>query len=235
MVADRGNRTLKRVDESNKTISKFCLTSKWPTDVCCISPEEFAVAFGTTKVYVYSTDGIVLIRTLNLEHQTNKISCNGGLLYCPGCGDNTLYVHSGASGKKLREFRPKDTDGFYLFSEIDDIALNGTGDRVYLTNWRGLVCVNKDGQLIFRLYLADLSLSDQSGVTIGHRGHVFLYGAGSQNVVEVTEDGHIVGEILSLKDGIKWRPGCLSYHVSRSILYVGGKSEKLLMVELTYN
>lgn len=228
VIIDKFNRRLKLVDLSSCTVTNSFDTDEHPMDVCCIGPQEIAVAFGTTQIQVYSTESWTRTRYIKLGHKTDSIACQSGLLYAGF--RNSLYVHDLSDGRKLREIC-KDTEGKNIFSGIEGIALDGTGDHLYVADSeRGLVCVSKDGQLLFHLSQEALGLKSACGVSTDNRGHVFVCGYGSHNVVEVTEVGHEVKQIMSQRDGIHG-PRCLRYDAITRRLYVGGNINQIIGFE----
>lgn len=142
----------------------------------------------------------------------------------------TLYVY-GITGKMLRQVRLDDDDR-ESFGFISGIAIDKKREQVFVTDLNSLVCISKDGRRLFRNFTEEnLGVSPSSGVTIDNRGSVMFAGRSSNDVLQVTEEGRIVGDILSIKDGIT-SPQCLCYDDDLRRLYVGGASSQLLGFDL---
>ena len=118
----------------------------------------------------------------------------------------------------------KNESGEGIFSYICDIAMNKTGDRLYVTDdYNGLICTDRAGKEMFRLSDKELGLTKTYGVCTYKRGNVLVSVYHSNNVVQNTEDGQIKGEILST---------CMCYDEVSRRLHVGGKTSNLLMYKL---
>lgn len=230
VLADYSNMRLKRVDPFTNKVIDHCNMTTRPVGVCSIGPQELAVASGSGTIqFISAAKGLTPTQTIDLGHRTMYLTFHDGELFTTST--NRLYVHNMA-GKMLRNIS-HDNNGRALFSAISGVAINGSGNQVFVTDLiNGLVCLNRDGMCLFRLFNENLGISLAGGVTSDHQGHVMVTGRGTKNVVLVTKEGRVVGEILSEKDTTR-SPHCLNYDSDRRRIYVGGNMSHLLGFDLT--
>jgi DNA-binding beta-propeller fold protein YncE len=129
---------------------------------------------------------------------TNKINTD---FKCVGLAfaNNNLYISDlgtsvnmyTLSGRKLKQFS-KDQSGHFLFSDIYSIAASKDATRIYVADIdNGLVVLDNNGQVITSFN--DEQLNEAACCYLTEAGGVLVSGLGSNNVLQLTCDGELIG------------------------------------------
>lgn len=230
VVTDFGNQIVKCVDFSTGAVISKCAVQQKVLGITRLGPLRVAVCTFESGVCVLSYgDQLRVTGTLQLDHSSYRILHQNGEVFTSAI--DCLYIYGVCRSQKRQIW--KDNAGKNLFISIQDIAVNRMGDRIFVVDkLRGLICVDRKGNVVFTCSCKELGISAAFGICMDDEGHLFICGLASSNVVQVTEKGHIVGEILSSLDGIS-NPKCLCMDAATKRLYVAGEMSKCLVFQLS--
>jgi hypothetical protein len=137
---------------------------------------------------------------------TNKINTDFkcfGLAYL----NNNLYISDACtsvymytlSGRKLNQFS-KDQSGHMLFSVINSLAVSKDATRIYVADSdNGLIVLDNNGQVI--TLFNDEQLQWAKCCYLTEAGSVLVSGSISNNVLQFTCDGELIGEVIKSDSG----------------------------------
>lgn len=231
LLADRNN-SLKRLSLKEKIISKYLRLPGRPFSVCFINDKEAALTVtGNRKVYMVAigANKMEVKRTLELKFDCRGIAYRDGVLFV---SDRTTVYIITLQGEEKRQIS-SDMSG-NLFSNINNIAVSGSGHLLLVADGdKGLVAVNIQTSQKMWDYTDD-DLKRATGVCHDGKGNIFVCGWVSHNVLQITESGARVGEIVKKADGLM-HPWALCFASSSSTLFVsqdGDASENILSFNL---
>jgi hypothetical protein len=204
LLADNYNSELKRLHSYNYTVTDYCDLPGKPWQVCMISNTQVAV----TLISQQEVHFISLERKMRTTNKINTDFTCVGVAYA----NNNLYI-SGLytsvymytlSGRKLNQFS-KDQSGHKLFSKIFSLAVSKDATRIYVADYfNGLIVLDNNGQVITSFY-DDEQLKGANCCYLTKAGSVLVSGFKSNNVLQFTCDGALIGEVIkddSRKKGI---------------------------------
>jgi DNA-binding beta-propeller fold protein YncE len=205
ILADNNNSKLKRLDSNNYTITDCYNLPGEPYQICKINKTQAAVT-------LHSQQEVHFISVDRQMKTTNNIQTD---FYCRGIAyaNNYLYISDTTSvyiytmsGRKLKQFSI-DQSGQKLFSTINSIAVSKDATRIYVADGnKGLKVLDNNGQIVTTFNEQQL----QCAVTYCHlteAGSVLVCGYASNNVLQFTSDGKLIGEVIKPDSG---RPGIWS-------------------------
>ncbi|XP_060572983.1 uncharacterized protein LOC132730918 [Ruditapes philippinarum] len=200
ILADNNNRKLKRLHNYNYTVTDYCDLPGMPWQVCMISNTQVAVTLQSQKE----------VHFISLESKmktTNKINTDFPCVYLAYAKNNlyisdlytSIYVYT-LSGRKLNHFS-KDQSGDKVPSAICSLAVNKDATRIYVGNDDDeLIVLDNNGQII-------TSFSDEQKLKVTTccyltgAGSVLVSGSNSNNVLQFTCDGELIGEVIKAVSG----------------------------------
>jgi sugar lactone lactonase YvrE len=98
------------------------------------------------------------------------------------------------SGRKLKQFS-KDQSRHKLFTIINSLAVSNDATRIYIADHdNGLIVLDNNGQVITSFY--DKQLLGANCCYLTEAGSVLVSGEDSNNVLQFTRDGELIGEII---------------------------------------
>jgi outer membrane protein assembly factor BamB len=200
ILADNNNNKLKRLHKYNYTVTDYCDLTEWPWRLCMINNTKVAVTVPSKEeVHFISIEGHM--------KSTNKIKTDFkcyGLAYA----NNNLYISDSKTsvymytltGRKLIHVQfSKDPLGYTLFSDIQSLAVSKDAKRIYVADsYNGLIVMDNNGHVITSF--KDEQLKFASCCYCTQVGSVLVSGNGSNNVLQFTSDGELIGEIIKFKD-----------------------------------
>ncbi|XP_060560327.1 uncharacterized protein LOC132720255 [Ruditapes philippinarum] len=202
ILADYNNNKLKRLESHNYIITDYYNLPGEHWQTCKINETQVAVTlFSQQKVHYIS---------INREMKTtNKIKTDFtcfGLAYANNhlyiSDDTSVYIFT-MSGKKLKQFST-DQSGQELFSNIISLAVSKDATRIYVADgYKGLIVLDKNGQIVTTFNGKQLQGANYCHLT--EAGSVLVSGLHSNNVLQFTSDGELMGEVIkadSKKQGI---------------------------------
>jgi hypothetical protein len=219
ILADLYNRKLKRLHCFNHTVTAYCDLPKKPSQVCMINNAQVAVTMPLKKeVHFISTERkMKTIKKINTDFECYGLAYTNNNLYISD-GDTSVYVYT-LSGRKLNKFS-KDPSGQKLFADIYSLAVSKDATRIYVADYEnGLIVLDHNGQVITSFN--DERLKGASCCYFTEAGSVLVSGFESNNVLQFTCDGELVGEIIKGDSG---KMGNLSVLMEEGI---NGKGEIL--------
>ncbi|XP_060608430.1 uncharacterized protein LOC132760470 [Ruditapes philippinarum] len=194
ILADYDNMKLKRLHSYNYTVTDYCDLPGKPWQVCMINNTQVAVTIPSKKE----------VHFISLERKmktTNKINTD---FKCYGLAfaNNNLYISDGntsvymytLSGRKLHQFS-KDQSGHKLFSNICSLAVSKDATMIYVADYfNGLIVLDNNGQVITSFN--DKQLKGANYCYLTEAGSVLVSGYLSNNVLQFTCDGELIGEVI---------------------------------------
>ncbi|XP_060580111.1 uncharacterized protein LOC132736917 [Ruditapes philippinarum] len=192
ILADYNNKKLKRLHSYNYTVTDYCDLPGMPRQVCMIN---------NTQVAVSSEKGVHLVSLERKMKTTNTINTDFvcyGLAYANNDlyisdNDTSVYMYT-MSGRKLTQFS-KDQSGQKLFSNIQSIAVSKDATRIYVGDLdKGLIVLDNNGQVISSFN--DKELNRATCCYLTEADSVLVSGCGSNNVLQFTSDGELMGEVI---------------------------------------
>ncbi|XP_060565451.1 uncharacterized protein LOC132724591 [Ruditapes philippinarum] len=230
ILADENNKKLKRFHSNNYTVSDHSLPGA-PWQVCSVNTTQVAVTIPCEKkVHLISVEGQM--------YTTNKIntyfSCSG-LAYT----NDNLYVSSDntaevciytLSGRMLKQLKMKElpflghVGGLDLFENeselfsLQNLAVSKDAARIYVTDtYCGLVVLDNNGKVV-KIFI-DRKLQWANCCYVTEVGSVLVSGGSSNNVLQFTSDGELLGEVLK-DDSEKGKIASVCCNQQMSKLYV---------------
>jgi DNA-binding beta-propeller fold protein YncE len=194
ILADYNNNKLKRLQSYNYTVTDDCDLSSEPHQVCKINNTQVAVTVPSKKE----------VHFISLERQmktTNKIKTDFecyGLAYA----NKNLYISNKPSvymytlsGRKLKQFS-KNQSGHKLFTDIHSLAVSKDATRIYVADYdNGLIVLDNNGQVITSF--KDKQFKGAATCCyLTEAGSVLVSGEVSNNVLQFTCDGELIGEVI---------------------------------------
>ncbi|XP_060555831.1 uncharacterized protein LOC132716550 [Ruditapes philippinarum] len=198
ILADFNNFMLKRLDSHNFTITGCYNLPGLPHQICKINETQVAVT-------LYSKQEVHFISVDRQMKRTKKIETDFdcfGLAYA----NNDLYISDltsvyiyTMSGRKLKQFS-SDQSGQKLFCTIYSLAVSKDATRIYVADgYKGLIVLDNNGQIVTKFDGQQLRLVTYCHLT--EAGSVLISGYKSNNVLQFTFDGQLIGEVIKADSG----------------------------------
>ncbi|XP_060587036.1 uncharacterized protein LOC132742315 [Ruditapes philippinarum] len=196
-LADYYNNKLKRLHRYNYTVTKYWDLHGKPYQVCLINNTQVGVTVPSQKKVYFTSDS-------GKKKTTNEIKTDFecfGLAYA----NNNLYISDEntsvymytLSGKKLQQIS-YDQSGFDC--DIYSLAVSQDATRIYVADYHnGLTVLDKNGQVIRSFYNDQLIGATCCYLT--EAGSVLVSVEASNNVLQFTPDGELIGEIIKDDSG----------------------------------
>ncbi|XP_060572703.1 uncharacterized protein LOC132730737 isoform X3 [Ruditapes philippinarum] len=151
LLADSGNKRLKKLNSSYKVIS-YCDVTAIPLSVCYIGNDTAVASLGDAIQYVNVSGNITRRQLVELNHNCYGLACLGDI----------LYVHS---DNKIYKFDKDKCEQKYVLYQLSKnlhtvpymfaIAISDNGERVYFGTNTGLTTIDAEGNHIFSSYIGD--------------------------------------------------------------------------------
>lgn len=231
LLVDRNN-SLKRFSPQENRVSRYLRFTGKPYSVCVINDMEAAVTMtGQSKVYfVFIKKKMHVTSTLDLTFECRGIAFHNENLFVSD--KTTVYILT-RRGEELRRITSDMSENF--FSHINNMTVGLSGQTLFVADDNnGLVAVDiQSGNKLW--HYTDDDLKRATGVCHDGNGSIFVCGWDSHNVLQITEKGEKVGEIIGKADGLTL-PWALCFAPSSSTLFVsqdGEASDELVIFKLT--
>ncbi|XP_046357710.2 uncharacterized protein LOC124136015 [Haliotis rufescens] len=202
VVADYNNKRLLTYYTSNfKSFDNQLLLSCCPYQIAKLSESQIAVCVPGSKeiVTVNVTPGPVLLSTIKTSEQYWALAClSPSQLAAGGYGQSHSVDILDMTGRILRSINT---------GLIDDPAfIHVTRNNNLIVSERevkSLVCVTSEGDAVFTYTpTVDRALSFPQGVTTTSTGDILLVDTDSHKVIQLTESGQFVRDVLTKLDGL---------------------------------
>ncbi|XP_060566011.1 uncharacterized protein LOC132725043 isoform X1 [Ruditapes philippinarum] len=199
ILGDGNNRKLIRLHSYNYTVTDFCDLPGFTHQVCMINNTQVAITVPSNKeVHFISLSGKM--------KTTNKIKTDFEC-YCFAYANNNLYISDFAtllymytlSGRKLKQYNYEKSED-NLFYDIHSIAVSQDATRIYVADfYKGLIVLDHNGHVITSFN--GEQLKGASCCYLTEAGSVLVSGQNSNNVLQFTCDGELIGEVIKAKSG----------------------------------
>jgi hypothetical protein len=203
------------------SVESVCDFQEGPVGVCCISNVEAAVTYNQKYVDIVSIGREkteVKLKRIYFPHSCYSITCSNRKIIVTGNlnGIENMYIYD-LGLNHLKTVRG-DSQGKYFFRYIDRVAVNDTGNKTFVTDWdNGVVIL--DGNENYTNTITEQHVQGNSGICTDRRGNIFLCGGISNNVVQISQEGNMIGVILGELDGIE-QPQSVCFDASNNTLFV---------------
>jgi DNA-binding beta-propeller fold protein YncE len=193
IIADNKNKNLKRLDVTLSKIVDVCQFRRRPWQICEVD-NEIAVSSGGMNIDIVTTEGpLKVAREIKTDHGCYGLGYRNGKIYVTD-SNKTIFVNN-KTGTRLIQFS-KDQSGENLFSNIFSLTVSQDGERIYVTDSKyGLVVLSKEGKLHGKYNTSNLSGAREICET--DSGDILVCGESSNNIVQFSPNGEVIGEILS--------------------------------------
>ncbi|XP_045180711.2 uncharacterized protein LOC123539992 [Mercenaria mercenaria] len=226
LLTDYSNKKLKRTYVTNLSAIDHCDFPYGPCFVCNTNKEEATVTFyDNTVQFVYLGNQMTKTRQITLGHRCYGIAYKEDKLYIT---DNTssLYIHDMAGN--LLQTVSKDSSGNPLFTCSRVIAFSDNRDKMFAVDFTNRMRTLDIHGKHTDTY-TDSDLVQVSGVDTDRRGNIFVCGYGSNNIVQIGQDGKKKGVIATASDGIA-RPCSICFDPKQNMLFVTQASNDKIKV-----
>ncbi|XP_071081950.1 tripartite motif-containing protein 2-like [Haliotis cracherodii] len=218
VVTDSDNKRLKTYYTSNfKSFHNQLLLSDGPWQIAKLSESQIAVSVPDSQeiVTVNVTPGPVLLSTIKTSKKYYALASLSPSQLAAGTYKQSHSVDIlDMTGRRLRSIKT---------------GVNGNPDYIHVTRnnnllvsevaVKSLVCVTSEGDDVFTYTLTgDIDLTYPWGVTTTSTGDILLVDYDSHKVIQLTESGQFVRDVLTQQDGLNCPRGvCLD---GDGLLYV---------------
>ncbi|XP_060579162.1 uncharacterized protein LOC132736100 isoform X2 [Ruditapes philippinarum] len=207
ILADFNNMKLQRLDSHNYTITDCYNLHEQPWQICKIHESQVAVTLPAKQEFHFISVGRQMKTMYKIK---TDFDCRG-LAYA----NNHLYISDETSvyictmtGRKLKQFSTDQSEQ-ELFSIINSLAVSKDATRIYVADgYKGLIVLDNNGQIVTTFNGEQLQWANYCHLT--EAGSVLVSGFHSNNVLQFTSDGELIGEVIkdySGKQGI-WSVCC---------------------------
>lgn len=221
LLADYNNGRLKRLSPPATSASDCLQLPGRPWSVVLINQVEAAVTLSDLKqVHIIALGATMKTTgTILLDFECRAITYSNNELFISD--KKTVYVYT-VPGKLLR-YISRDKAGHTLFSYIHNMAVGEDGRLLFIADWQeGLVTVERrTGRMVWRYSEKDLRRA--TGVCVDGRGSVFVCGCFSDNIIQLSESGEKIGEIVIRAGGNAWPQSvCFDADLSNLVVTLDG-------------
>jgi DNA-binding beta-propeller fold protein YncE len=111
---------------------------------------------------------------------------------------DTIHVYrlSGKKDRTISLWEPNKED-----SGVNNLAITKDASRIYVANGKnGLIVLDNTGNVLRKFNGPELKCAHSCYVM--ENGNVLVSGANSNNVVQLTRDGELIGEVIGTKEGV---------------------------------
>ena len=235
VVCDRINQKIKLLNNSG-VLTEYIQLSSAPRDVSVLDSTSVIVTLADSKQLqvVQISPKLQPGRVITLDKVCWGVAVLRDEIYV------TCYDVSGEGEVKVLDLYGKvkgslgiNRDGTYMFTEPDYIAVNKSGDKIFVSdsNTDTVTCMSVDGRVIYA-YKND-SMRAPSGLLCDSEDNILVCSERCHNVQVLRADGKRHSTLLTTRDGLK-DPYSIAYRTSDNTLLVGCVWwNKLLSVQLS--
>ncbi|XP_060580264.1 uncharacterized protein LOC132737044 [Ruditapes philippinarum] len=199
ILADNNNMKLKRLHSYNYTVTDFCDLPGYSHQVCMINNTQVAVTVPSqNEVHFISLERkMKTTNKINTDFECVHLAYAKNNLYISD-RDSSVYMYT-LSGRKLNQFG-KDQSGHKLFSNICSLVVSKDATRIYVFDSNnGLKVLDNNGQVITSF--DDGHFTDAGNCYLTEAGSVLVSRYVSNNVLQITCDGELIGEVVKADSG----------------------------------
>ncbi|XP_060561320.1 E3 ubiquitin-protein ligase Midline-1-like [Ruditapes philippinarum] len=199
ILADREYKKLKRFYNNNYTVTDYCLPAA-PWQVCSINTTQVAVTLPSQKeVHFISVEGqMTTTNKINTDFECVGLAYTNDNLYVSDHTTN-VYIYN-LSGMKLSQLRIILRRSLLSpvrnqLCNITSLAVSKDATRIYVADRDcGLIVLDNKGTVITKFNGKKLQRANCCHVT--EVGSVLVSGYSSNNVLQFTCDGELLGEVI---------------------------------------
>ncbi|XP_060560243.1 uncharacterized protein LOC132720199 [Ruditapes philippinarum] len=225
IIADRYNKSLKRLDLTSSKIIDVCQFLRSPWQICEVG-NEIAVSSGEININIVTTEGrFKVAREIKTDHSCYGLGYRNGKIYVTDT-NKTVFVYN-KTGTMLLQFS-EDQSGDNLFVSIFSLTVSQDGERIYVADSRnGLVVLSKEGKLHGKYNPTNLRYAREICET--NSGDILVCGESSNNIVQFSPNGEVIAEILK-SDGQGGGCEAVCIDLSHTKLIVGRRVREFIEV-----
>ncbi|XP_071112634.1 uncharacterized protein [Haliotis cracherodii] len=207
VVADYYNKNLKTYHTSDPNTLGNLLLSGWPWQIAKLSESQIAVSVPNNKeiVTVNVTPDPVLLSTIKTSKEYYALSSLSPSQLAAGtCRQSHSVDILDMTGRILKSINTG------IIRSPDYIHVTSNGD-LKVSGVNSLVCVTSEGVAVFTYTPAGVrALTFPRGITTTSTGDILLADKDSHKVIQLTESGQFVRDVLTHQDGLEYPRGiCL--------------------------
>ncbi|XP_053373058.1 uncharacterized protein LOC123532679 [Mercenaria mercenaria] len=191
ILSDNNNNKLKRLDSYNYSVRDHYVLPGQPWQVCPINNQEVAVSTRSQSEILFVTIGNKMTKKSTMKFGFNcyGLAYAGDILYISD-QKTTVYMYS-LSGQKLKQCSIDQS----IQNVIHSLAVSKDGSKIYAAIPDiGLIVLDNTGKVVKTFNNPELYGACDCHVT--DRGSVLVCGYGSNNVLQFTPDGELMGEVV---------------------------------------
>lgn len=231
LLADYNNKKVKKLDKETYTVSDSLKFPAAVHSICRVSNSQVAVTLDNfSVVFVNVDDKLTPVNTLQLDFNCRGIAVIGDTMY--------VSMHQGESvsefsieGKQRRATFYTQSKSYLSFFTplqkyyIRDLCSSDDRKALYIAiKWKGLVTVDTKGNITWEF--SGPKLLNAWGISTDGKENVFVGGFRSNNVVQLSNNGEYVGEVVPESFGLRKPQGlCFARDSNKLIVATDGSNE----------
>ncbi|KAL3857538.1 hypothetical protein ACJMK2_012193 [Sinanodonta woodiana] len=199
VLVDQMMRKLKLFDAEYRWIGEKVLPAR-PYDVTYVNEREVAVTFPREKkiqVYAVRQNDFLPIFTINVAAKCWGLSYSSTVkrfAVCCYTQPPCIKIISRSEGREMKALS-RDKNGVELFYFPDYVAFDNAGRNLYVTDKyrKSVISLTSEGDKRWELNYS--MLKNPRGIAV-HGNRVFVAGSRSHNILLMTTEGEIIGDII---------------------------------------
>jgi sugar lactone lactonase YvrE len=214
VLADVANNKLKRLDSHNYIITDCYSLPEEPHQICKINEAQVAVTLPCQReVHLISVDRqMKTTYKIKTDFKCYSLAYANNHLYI---SDKTSVYICSMSGRKLKQFIIDPDGGMYSLTN-SLVAVSKDGTRIYHVKSHRLEVLDNNGQIVTTF--SGKLLKGASYCHVTEAGSVLVSGQFSNNVLQFTSDGELIGEVIKADcDNLNLKPQsvCCNHQMSK--------------------
>ncbi|XP_053373057.1 uncharacterized protein LOC128546501 [Mercenaria mercenaria] len=209
ILSDYNNTNLKRLDSYNYSVRDHYVLPWTPWKVCSINNQEVAVSLWRMPEIQFVTieNKMTKKSTMKFDFNCYGLAYAGDILYISD-RESTVYMYS-LSGQKLMQCSDQT-----IKNAIYSLAVSKDGSKIYAAvPYTGLFALDNTGKVVKTFNNPMLNCAFDCYVT--DRGSVLVCGVRSNNVLQFTPDGELMGEVVKSN---RCRTVCCNQQMTKMIV-----------------
>lgn len=234
LLTDRNNHRLKRLNLHRSSVCDHLDLPEGvqtPWSVCAMDKDQAAVTLPSLKQvqFVYIGEKMKSTGTVKLDYQCYGIAYHGGELFV---SERYSKVHVYSETMKFErkiDLSHSEVRSIYQMC-IWNMIVSNYGGMLYIADARnGLIKVDtKTGNIVDQFAMEKLSQSVTDACEDG-RGNLFLCGETFHNVLQISENGEKVSEVIA-KGGVDEFPQTLCFDKSSNELFISSRNQIVVVI-----
>lgn len=223
LLADYDNSSLKRLSLHDTSVTDCLQLPDRPWSVAVISQKEAAVTVDKCEVHFIALDTkLKITRTLEFDCFCHIIKHYNNEFYVSDFNVVNVYTEEAKYQKSYVQ------ENFAVFENVCSFALSESGRVLFVADsYLGLIALERESRRLLWCYKG-ADLVEASSVCVDGMGGVFVCGKYSHNVLQFSECGEKIGEIVTETDGIV-QPISICFDTKTSTLVVTQQRDDVVM------